>query len=261
MDFEIDYSEVPCLIETINFLPIDALDKQDISSYIESLTISIALNYRYEQYQMAYFALHLLYMTYIYCTVWKISRMYETRYRDAIILARYDEKTKDGKIDLCAVKSIFDYSCIREKECPKILSLIGLDDSQIKKISNHVNIRNNMAHASGNFEIATEIAYRNQANDLLNSIQNIHNSMNLHIRKWFQDILKQYHNGEFNEDYKIEDIIYEYMIQESYLSVNELLVCNEMSVRELTNSNQEMRENLISFKQGLKKYCSDSGYI
>ena len=75
-----DSSEVPYLQDIINYLPIDPIDEEDVITYIENITNLITVNYKYGQYQFAYFGLHLLYMTYIYCTVWKISRILPERY-------------------------------------------------------------------------------------------------------------------------------------------------------------------------------------
>ena len=99
--------------------------------------------------------MYLLYMTYIYCTVWKISRISPERYKDAVLFARPYESQR-GKLDLTQIKSIFEYSHIPEKDLPKIFSIIGLNDGQIGIICDLVDTRNNMAHASGKFEILTE---------------------------------------------------------------------------------------------------------
>ena len=84
----VDYTEVPYLQEILNYLPIDPADEEDVINYIQNVTNLIAVNYKYEQYQFAYFGIHLLYMTYIYCTAWKISQIEPDRYKDAIIYAR-----------------------------------------------------------------------------------------------------------------------------------------------------------------------------
>lgn len=71
----VDYTEVPYLQEILNYLPIDPADEEDVINYIQNITNLIAVNYKYGQYQFAYFGLHLLYMTFIYCTAWKIGQI------------------------------------------------------------------------------------------------------------------------------------------------------------------------------------------
>ena len=218
-----DSSEVPYLQDIINYLPIDPIDEEDVITYIENITNLITVNYKYGQYQFAYFGLHLLYMTYIYCTVWKISRILPERYSDAVVFARtYSNREKDMDID--NIGTIFQYSLIPEKDISKIFKIIDLDKSQISNVGILVDVRNEMAHASGKFEILTEDNFSVKANTILNSIRNIHNRMDKQIRKWFKQILSSYCMGEFSEYDNIEDIIVEQMVQNFKLSMNEIII-------------------------------------
>lgn len=118
MNEEISAYDVPHMEEILKYMPIDPVDTEDINSYIQNIVNLIAVNYKYSQYQFAYFGFHLLYMTYIYCTTWKISKINPERYNDAVLFARpYEGK----KIDLRNVESVFEYSNMPEKDLPKIL--------------------------------------------------------------------------------------------------------------------------------------------
>lgn len=255
-----DSSEVPYLQDIINYLPIDPVDEEDVLTYIENITNLITVNYKYGQYQFAYFGVHLLYMTYIYCTVWKISRILPERYSDAVVFARtYSNREKD--IDIDNIGTIFQYSLIPEKDISKIFKIIDLDKSQISNVGILVDVRNEMAHASGKFEILTEDNFNVKANTILNSIRNIHNRMDKQIRKWFKQILSSYCIGEFSEYDNIKDIIVEQMVQNFKLSMNEILICNEMSVKELINENSEWEELLKRFKKEISIFCEERGYV
>lgn len=179
---DIDYTEIPYLQEILNYLPINPNDEEDINSYINNITSLIAVNYKYEQYQFAYFGVHLLYMTYIYCTAWKISQIVPERYQDVIVFARpYSGREKDLKIE--EANSIFAYSLLPEKDIAKLFKIICLDKSQIANVSDLVDARNDMAHASGKFNILTEESYDAKVSSILTSMQNIHRCMNESIRK------------------------------------------------------------------------------
>jgi hypothetical protein len=58
----IDFTDVPYLKDLLSYLPIDAMDKEDVNTYLKNITDSILINYANEQYQFAYFGLHLLYI-------------------------------------------------------------------------------------------------------------------------------------------------------------------------------------------------------
>lgn len=256
----INFADVPYLEELRSYLPIDATDKEDVNTYLRNITDSVLINYGSEQYQFAYFGLHLLYMTYIYFSVRKISLILPDRYKDAMIFAK---PYHGRKLDFNNLDSVFDYSLVAEKELPTVLKIIGLDDGQIGKIGGLVDSRNDMAHASGRFEILNEDAFSTSANGICDSIRNIHNRMDTQIRIWFKDLLLRFCNNKIEGygDDDIDDIINEQMIQGFNLSVQELLVCNKMSVRTLASENPEFKNDLNKFKKAFREYYERQGYV
>lgn len=256
----VDYTEVPYLQEILNFLPINPEDEEDIISYIQNITNLVAVNYKYEQYQFAYFGIHLLYMTYIYCTAWKISQIEPDRYKDAIMFARaYSGREKDLKIE--DVESIFAYSLIPEKDIARLFKIIELDKSQISVVSDLVDTRNEMAHASGKFEILTEDSFDVKVNGILTSMKTIHRHMDQPVRKWFKQVLLSFCAGEYEGYNNPRDVILEQMIQSFKLSVNELLVCNGMSASALITEHRGYQTKLKNFKKSVLEYCQEMGYI
>jgi hypothetical protein len=253
-----DLADVPYLEELLSYLPIDAADKNDANTYLRNITDSILVNYSNEQYQFAYFGLHLLYMTYIYFSVRKISVITPERYKDAVVFAR---PYNGQKLDFTNLESVFDYSRVAEKELPHILKIIDLDNSQIGKISGLVDSRNEMAHANGRFTILNEDTFSTATNGIINSVKNIHSRMDKQIRFWFEKFLLRYCANEFAEyDGNITDIINEQMIQGFNLSVQELLVCNEMSVKTILKQQPEHKKMLNKFKSAISSYCLDLNY-
>ena len=253
----IDFTDVPYLKDLLSYLPIDAMDKEDVNTYLKNITDSILINYGNEQYQFAYFGLHLLYMTYIYFSVRKISLILPDRYKDAVVFAK---PYRGQEIDFNNIKSTFDYSLVAEKELPNILKIIDLDDGQIGKIGGLVDNRNEMAHANGRFKILNEDAFFTAANGILDSVKNIHKRMDGLIRIWFKDFLLQYCDNKFDDYNDINDIITEQMIQGFNLSIQELLVCNEMSIRQIISEKPEFKDSLNKFKTTLKVYSERQGY-
>lgn len=256
----IDYTEVPYLQEIQSFLPINPIDEKDVVSYIQNIMSLIAINYEYGQYQFAYFGVHLLFMTYLYCTAWKISRIEPERYKDAIIFARsYIGREDNLKIE--NADTIFSFSVMPEKDIAKIFKIAGLDGSQISDIEGHVELRNEMAHANGNFSILTDKEFDTKAHNIFISMKNIHKCMDKLIRKWFEQVLLKFCKGEYEGYEKPKDLIAEQMIQIFKLSTNELLICNEMSVSNLITEHRGYEAKLKVFKKELKEYCQEMGYI
>lgn len=263
MSESIEYADVPYLSEVLNYLPINPADEEDVINYIRNITNLIAVNYKYGQYQFSYFGIHLLYMTYIYCTAWKISQIDPLRYKDAIVFARpYNGRERDLKIEEAA--SVFDYSLIPESDIAKLFRIIDLDKSQISNVSSLVNSRNIMAHASGKFEILNEDGFDVKVSSVLLSMKCIHKSFDKWIRRWYSAILLRYCAGEYEVYNDPKDIIEEQMVQNFKLSTNELLICNEMSVRTLVTTYRGQKGyeyRLRKFKKAVKEYCQNMGYI
>ena len=158
---EIDYTEVPYLQEILNFLPINPSDEENINSYINNITNLIAVNYKYEQYQFAYFGVHLLYMTYIYCTAWKISQIVPDRYQDVIVFARpYSGRERDLKIE--EANSIFAFSLLPEKDI----------DECLKKENSHAYVMKDNLEILGG--VVVEINEKTQHNLLDFLFVNVH---------------------------------------------------------------------------------------
>ena len=248
----LDFIDVPYLEELQSYLPIRAIDKEDVDAYLKSVTDSVVLNYGGEQYQFAYFGLHLLYMTYVYFSVKKTSTIIPERYKDAMILAR---PYHGEKVDFDNINSAFVYSLMPEKELPKVLKIIGFGDDKISEIGGLVSKRDDMAHATGSLAIKNEQGFFSEAGRLCASARNIHRCMDGQIRNWFKDFLLRYCNNEFEEYDEVSDIITEQMIEGFNLSSQELSVCNAMSLKSLIQEHPEFNQKLLEFKSTLKKYC------
>lgn len=260
LPYDVDLAEVPRLQEILRFLPINPYDEEDITNYIRNIANLIAVNYKYGQYQFAYLGVHLLYMTYIYCTAWKISQIEPERYKDAIVFARaYNGRERDLKIE--DADSIFAYSLMPEKDIAKLFKIIGLNNSHIAFVGDLVDTRNEMAHASGKFKILTEGSYDAQTNSVIHSMNNIHKGMIPLILKWYGQVLISFCKGEYEGYDAPKDFIEEQMVQSFKLSENELLICNGMSVGSLITEHRGYQSKLKEFKKSVTDYCREKDYI
>lgn len=195
-----------------------------------------------------------------YCTAWKIGQIEPERYKDAIVFARsYNGREKDFKIE--DPNSIFVYSLMPEKDIAKLFKIIELDNSQISMVGDLVDTRNDMAHASGKFEILNEESYDAKVSTIISSMDFIHRCMVRLIRKWYGQVLISFCKGEYEGYDNPKDVIIEQMIQTFKLSTNELLVCNETSVSSLITTHRGYEAKLKAFKKAVTAYCQEMGYI
>lgn len=98
---------------------------------------------------------------------------------------------------------------------------------------------------------------------VLASMKNIHRCMDQPIRKWCEQILLSYcaEEGEYGAYTNPVDFITEQMIQSFKLSINELLICNEMSVSHIITKHRGYSKKLKEYKTAIATYCTDMGYI
>lgn len=260
MEEVFDYTEVPYLQEILAFLPINPEDEEDVNGYIQNINNLIAINYKYEQYQFSYFGLHLLYMTYIYSVAWQISQIEPERYKDAIVFARaYNGRERDLKIE--DAESIFAFSLMPEKDISKLFKIIDLDQNEIANVCDLVDSRNDMAHASGRIQLTTADSFEVKAYNVLASMIKINKCLEKLVRRWYAQVLISFCKGEYDGYNEPIDLITEYMLQSFKLSINELLICNDMSISSLITEHRGYEKKLKAFKKALSEYCQNAGYI
>ena len=85
--------------------------------------------------------------------------------------------------------------------------------------------------------------------------------MDVYIRKWYAQVLLSFCRSEYEGYDNPKDVILEQMIQSFKLSVNELLVCNEMSVSSLITDHRGYQSKLKDFKKAISAHCQEMGYI
>lgn len=81
------------------------------------------------------------------------------------------------------------------------------------------------------------------------------------IRKWYQQVLISFCKGKYEGYDAPKDFIAEQMVQSFKLSVNELLVCNDMSVSRLITEHRGYEAKLREFKKSVTDYCQEMDYV
>ncbi|MCD8006648.1 MAG: hypothetical protein LUF29_06710 [Oscillospiraceae bacterium] len=120
-----------------------------------------------------------------------------------------------------------------------------------------VDTRNEMAHASGRFEILTDDGFETKVSSVLNSMAVIHDRMKNLIRKWYEEVLLSYCLGEYEGYDDPQDFIAEQMIQSFKLSVKEMIVCKDMSISQLITAHRGYEKKLKDFKKAVTDYCKE----
>lgn len=217
----IDINET--IIELGSYFPIE---DNDVTNYISNISSSMISTFEKEEYQFSYFSLHLMFMTYVYCSIWKISKFHTERYKDSLLFARL---YNGSKVDLKNAKSVFDYSHLPEKDIFDFFSLIELDNGYIKSIKDLVDKRNNMAHATGNIEIRTLVQFEEEVKRFSNIFNKINSQMENITKSIYETLLIDFSKNKFDRvaNPDIIDIIDSILISEKSFSLKELCTCTQ----------------------------------
>lgn len=239
--------------EILNYLPIDDLEVND---YITPLFNSALVTFEKEEYQFSYFAMHLIFMTNIYSSIWKIGQFHKERYEDSLLFAR---PYNGCEVNFKDIKSVFEFSHLPEKDIFEFFSLIGVDSSYIKSIKGLIDTRNQMAHATGKFQISTVDNFNAAIRELISVLENLQSKLNLTIRDWYKAELLCYAKNPLTEDYPtVTDYINDVFLNLYGFSKKDLAACNEFGLnklknRQLSKLNSDEINKIIQFHEALKK--------
>lgn len=237
----------------LDYLPIDDLEVND---YITPLLNSALVTFEKEEYQFSYFALHLIFMTNIYSSIWKIGQFYKERYHDSLLFAR---PYSGCEVNFKEIKSVFEFSHLPEKDIFEFFSLIGVENSYIKSIKGLIDTRNQMAHATGKFQISTVDNFNAAVRQLNSVLEYLQSSLNLTIRDWYKAELLSYSKNPLAENYPtITDYINDVFLNRYGFSKKDLTACNEFGLNKLKNRRLSMLTaeelgKVIAFHGALKK--------
>jgi hypothetical protein len=238
--------------QLLDYLPID---DAEVNNYVTPLLNSAQVTHEKEQYQFSYFAVHLIFMTYIYLTVWKISQFHKEKYEHSLLFAR---PYNGSDINLKQVSSIFDYSYLPEKDIFELFSLIGLDNGYIKSTKKLIDYRNDMAHATGKIQILNMKQFEDAIADLLSVCINIQKNMEETIKEWYKNKLLCFaRTGNLDGKILPIDFIDEILIGNLSFSKKDLFACSEYGISRFKDQKKykfekNEHERLINLHDAIK---------
>ena len=219
------------------------IDDEEIENYFSKLSNTLNLNYKNNEFQFAYIALHLLFMTYLYNLVWQISKINVDYYKIASLFVR---PFNGSEIDLNNIKSIFEFKDLPEKDVINFLHLIGLDNSYIGILKKQIEKRNSMAHASGIYELIDINSFEPEKDTVISIIEKCTSMFcNKLLNKFYIKSIEKWLNDD-----KVDHSDYEFFIDE-YLIID--ISASQIQLSNLANLSRNqfykiMKENITDTK-------------
>lgn len=217
------YSIEESLDAFLSYFPQAAVNYEEgtYDQYLSDLIKTVKDNFTTGNYQVCFFYMHLIFMSYVYYSVDKAYLFHP----QAVDLVYYPINAYHGRDDKPSIEgytSIYEFSKIPEKEIFKIFYALGMDESEVVVLGNYVNERNKYAHATGKGNV--DIAYlESSAKEIISHFIKIQKTLNKYLAQiYIKFLLDNYKFDYFHIDCEIDNFIENFA-----LSVSEIkFLCN-----------------------------------
>ncbi len=216
-------------LQIIEYLP-QSFENEKEQEYIVFLWDSFECNYQNEKYQFALLPFHMLYMSFVYFSVWQIKRTRPDDFQKALVgFSKEDEKR------LLDASTPFLFWTINESRIFRFLKLIGCENGHIGQFAKLVKQRNDIAHSNGNIFFNNQESADDQISEVLTQIETIQDHMKKVIHSCFTTFLTEGYDPEEREYTDTSDQIREWLIQENFFSHKDIDMCLAFNINQLND--------------------------
>lgn len=178
-------------------------------------------NYQNGQYQFAFMSYHMLFMCFVYFTIWKIKCIHPDDF-DKITLGFND--------CLNTSSSPFGYSEEQESKIMQVLKYWGLNE-RIGEYKKLVKERNDIAHSNGNIYYKDQKSVDDRIDDVLRFCGEIHRKTKTSIEHSYILFLRDNYSVEDSPYSTTEEMLSDEYIRIHYISENDIKYCCECSMK------------------------------
>ena len=232
--------------QILNYMPLYKTIQEE--EYISFLWDAFSANYEKEKYQFAFIGYHMLFMSFVYFSIWKIKIHREKDFAKALI--GFDKKWEK---DMMNASSPFTFSEINESNIFRFFKLVGCGNDKIGEFTRLVKDRNNIAHSNGNIFFNSQDSLDEKINEVLRCADKIQENIKCITKNTFKDFLKNNwdnNNREWPDD---GEQISEILIRKNYFSKNDIEYCLSFDINRLNKEEKFPRIKKL-FKAFQKEY-------
>lgn len=215
----------------LDYLPLSYRNK-DEERYVGFLWESFATNYENGKYEFANLAFHLLYMSHICFTVWRIRAARRADFEKAMVGFQSEVENKLYKAD-----SPFQfYEHLKESTIFRFIKLIGCGNEQVGEFAKFVKYRNRIAHPSGTTLFNDQQALDGHVVQVLNEVGNVQAHMTPVLHDLFSEFLRSDSNDpEKREAPDAQTEIETNLLHQHYLSQKDIEACLHFDIGTLAS--------------------------
>lgn len=213
--------------QIMRYLPASYKSTQD-QDYIAYLRDSFEQNYQNGKYQFALLACHMLYMSFVYFSVWQIKNSRPDDFAKSLI-----GFSKDDEKELLDASNPFTFWKINEARIFRFLKLVGCENDSIGKFAKLVDKRNDIAHPNGIIHCADQRTADLRLSEILSKMDDIQKRMIPVIHNCLHEFLLNSYNSEAREYQDPTDQIREILVHANYFSEEDLNNCHSYDISAL----------------------------
>jgi len=233
---------VDAALEIHDYLPL-AYPSAGEGEYIRFVWEAFESNYVAGKYQFAMLAFHMLYMSYVYFSVWQIKQAKPEAFTHAVL---FQQKEKE----LLTASSPFTFSEVNERSIFKFLRLAGCENQHIGKFQKLVDQRNEIAHPNGNIFFSDQATADLRIEEIMQQIRGIQAHMPTVLHACLLQFLRDSANPDEREIADIEVHVEMNFLHKHYLSRRDIETCLVCNLGEFDHS--PFREEVQALTQVLK---------
>ncbi|HCE6962883.1 TPA: hypothetical protein NHS01_005088 [Pseudomonas aeruginosa] len=215
-------------LEIHDYLPL-AYPSAGEGEYIRFVWEAFESNYVAGKYQFAILAFHMLYMSYVYFSVWQIKQAKPEAFTHAVL---FQQKEKE----LLTASSPFTFSEVNERSIFKFLRLTGCENQHIGKFQKLVDQRNEIAHPNGNIFFSDQATADQRIEEVMQQIRGIQTHMPSVLHACLLQFLHDSANPDEREIADSEVHVEINFLHKHYLSRKDIEACLACDLSEFDDS-------------------------
>lgn len=212
--------------------------------YLSFLWDTFVCNYENEKYQFSFLAYHMLFMMFVYFSIWKIKTVRPECFQKALIGFGKDIEKK-----FMDAVTPFSFSELNERSIFRFFKLIGFDNGKIGQWIKIIDKRNDVAHSNGNIFFESQEQLDEKIANIIECVDQIQQNM--------KDILFAIYENSLKEEDESFEHFQEVLLRQNYFSQQDMKTCLAF---DFDSINMRGKKRLLSQiqKQYMEAYDQES---
>lgn len=212
--------------QIFSYLPLRYRNEEE-SEYVQYLWKAFENNYQNGQYQFAFMSYHMLFMCFVYFTIWKIKSIHPEDF----------EKLSLGFHNcIQGADSPFGYCEEQERKIMQIFKFWGIGNGRVGVYKKLVDTRNDIAHSNGNIFYKDQQSIDNKVTDIIRFCEEIQQKTKSTIEQSYKEFLSDNHSVEDSPYSTLEELLSDELLGKHYISEKDMQLCCDCNISSLKTS-------------------------